>query len=161
MAIFDHDFFDELTDKLALTGKIIGEKAKEVTDSAKTSLQIAQEEKKLRTAYRQLGMYVFEKSGMQADEAMKPYFAAISEAKANIESLKASDRKTEKEAEPEEADECDEPDDDSDDEPEDSQAGAESGGQAEQEPAERVCPVCKSVVSSQLIYCPKCGEKLK
>ena len=37
----------------------------------------------------------------------------------------------------------------------------ESDVQPGQEPTERVCPVCKSVVSAQLIYCPKCGEKLK
>lgn len=161
MAIFDQDFLDALTDKLASTGKAIGQKAKEVTDSAKTSLQIAQEEKKLRGAYRQLGMYVYEKSGFEPDEGMTLYFSAIAEAKANIEALKNEQEKEAAEAKAE-------------DDGEEAPAGAESGEEApaaaepdaepavpEQEPAERVCPMCKSVISAQLIYCPKCGEKLK
>lgn len=165
MAIFDHDFFDELTDKLASTGKVISEKAKEVTDSAKTSLQIAQEEKKLRAAYRQLGMYVYEKSGIQADGEMEKYFTAITEAKLNITNLKCAEKKAD-ESEEVKVDEVDEDDSDTEDE----QGGqaetvvegiVEPVAQPEQEPAERVCPMCKSVVSSQLIYCPKCGEKLK
>ncbi|MBQ8814753.1 MAG: hypothetical protein IJZ85_09695 [Lachnospiraceae bacterium] len=164
MAIFDHDFFDELTDKLASTGKVISEKAKEVTDSAKTSLQIAQEEKNLRAAYRQLGMYIYEKSGIEADEAMAPYFAAITEAKLNIETLKRADKKA---AKPEVWDEDEPEDDDVEEELKEVQPEvvaeetAETAVQTGQEPAERVCPMCKSVVSAQLIYCPKCGEKLK
>lgn len=166
MAIFDHDFFDELTDKLASTGKVISEKAKEVTDSAKTSLQIAQEEKKLRAAYRQLGMYVYEKSGIQADSEMEKYFSAITETKLNITNLKCAEKKSE---EAEEVETEDIIEDDSDAEGEQGEVQPETvaeetaapEAQTEQELAERVCPMCKSVVSAQLIYCPKCGEKLK
>lgn len=166
MAIFDQDFFDELTDKLASTGKVISEKAKEVTDSAKTSLQIAQEEKKLRAAYRQLGMYVYEKSGIQADGEMERLFTAITEIKLNITNLKCAEKKTE-EAEDVEVGDTDEDDGDYEGEQGDGQPetvveeSAEPAAQPEQEPAERVCPMCKSVVSAQLIYCPKCGKKLK
>ena len=155
MAFFDHDFLDELTDKLASTGNVISEKAKELTESAKVSLQIAQEEKKLRAAYRQLGMYVYEKSGIEADEEMASYFAAITEAKLNITNLKCAEDT--EEAEDVEMDESDvetvEPELDDDVE--------ESAEEAEQELVERVCPVCRNVVSAQLIYCPKCGGKLK
>lgn len=163
MAIFDHDFFDELTDKLASTGKIISEKAKEVTDSAKTSLQIAQEEKKLRAAYRQLGMYIYEKSGIEADEEMAAYFAAITEAKLNITNLKCAE-KTEDVVEDVEVDSVDfteSPEADVQETEDSVFSEVESEVQSSQEPAERVCPMCKSVVSAQLIYCPKCGEKLK
>ena len=161
MAFFDHDFFDELTDKLASTGKVISEKAKELTDSAKVSLQIAQEEKKLRAAYRQLGMYIYEKSGIEADEEMAPYFAAITEAKLNITNLKCAER----------AEEAEDVEVTEDDVTETTETEAETvmteemveepAPETEQDPIERVCPMCKSVVSAQLIYCPKCGEKLK
>jgi len=156
MAFFDHDFFDELTDKLASTGKVISEKAKELTDSAKISLQIAQEEKKLRAAYRQLGMYIYEKSGIEADEEMAHYFAAITEAKLNITNLKCAENA--EEAEDVEVDETDSAESESEMEEE---TVEESAAENTQEHIECVCPVCKSVVSAQLIYCPKCGEKLK
>lgn len=168
MAIFDQDFFDALTDKLAATGKVISEKAKEVTDSAKTSIQIAQEEKNLRTAYRQLGEYIYEKSGIEADGAMAPYFAAIADAKQKIEQLKASQEKT-PECSGEADDDCDCDDCDCGDDcgcgcggvKEEAKAAESTTTASEQEAAERVCPGCRSVVSAQLIYCPKCGNKLK
>lgn len=168
MAIFDQDFFDTLTDKLAATGKVISEKAKEVTDSAKTSLQIAQEEKNLRTAYRQLGEYIYEKSGIEADGAMAPYFAAIADAKQKIEQLKAAPEKTaEKNCECTGEGDCGCGGDcdcgcDCDEEEAEVEEDAEPTASApEQDAPERVCPGCKSVVSSQLIYCPECGDKLK
>lgn len=165
MAIFDQDFFDTLTDKLAATGKVISEKAKEVTDSAKTSLQIAQEEKNLRTAYRQLGEYIYEKSGIEADGGMAPYFAMIADVKEKLDQLKnAQEKAPEKSCDCAEDDDCDCEDDcdcDCDEAKAEAQETEATASAPEQEPAERVCPGCKSAVSPQLIYCPKCGEKLK
>lgn len=167
MAIFDQDFFDTLTDKLAATGKVISEKAKEVTDSAKTSLQIAQEEKNLRTAYRQLGEYIYEKSGIEADGAMAPYFASIADAKQKIEQLKNAQEKKPECSEAEDECDCDcNGDCDCDDNCDCGCTAAEEAVKEEpvvapEQEAECVCPGCKNVVSSQLIYCPNCGDKLK
>lgn len=160
MAFFDQDFFDELTDKLASAGKMISGKAKEVTDSAKTSLQIAQEEKKLRGAYRQLGMYIYEKSGIAVDDALAPYFDAISAAKLNIVALKSAEVKGETCQETDE-DDCDEEDSVVEEVIEEVAEAVEEVVEPVIGEAERVCGGCKSVVSSQLIYCPKCGAKLK
>lgn len=162
MAIFDQDFFDTLTDKLAATGKAISEKAKEVTDSAKLSLQIAQEEKNLRAAYRKLGEYIYEESGIETDGASAPYFAAITEVKQKLEQLKKVQEKTPEYAE----DDCDCDDGDGDCEDDcdcDDACDCDCSAEAETEvdATEQVCSECKSVVSAQLIYCPKCGNKLK
>ena len=163
MAIFDQDFFDTLTDKLAATGKAISEKAKEVTDSAKLSLQIAQEEKNLRAAYRKLGEYIYEKSGIETDGASAPYFAAITEVKQKLEQLKKVQEKAPEYSE-DDCD-CDEQDCDCDCECDDCDCEDDCDGSAEAEAeafaTEQVCAGCKSVVSAQLIYCPKCGNKLK
>lgn len=145
MGLIDPDVLDSLTDKLSAAGKVISGKAKEVAGVAKTNVQIAQEEKRLRTAYRELGVYIFEKSGIEADEAMAPYFEAISEAKANIDKLKSAD---EEETEGED-----------DEEPE--PAAGEEASDAAECASEQVCPTCKSVISAQLIYCPNCGMKVK
>ena len=155
MAIFDQDFFDTLTDKLTATGKAISEKAKEVTDSAKLSLQIAQEEKNLRVAYRKLGEYIYEKSGIETDGASTPYFVAITEVKQKLEQLKKAQEKTPEYAD----DDCDCDDEcDCDD---DCECDCAAKAAAETSATEQVCSGCKSVVSAQLIYCPKCGKKLK
>jgi len=166
MAIFDQDFFDTLTDKLAATGRVISEKAKEVTDSAKTSLQIAQEEKNLRAAYRQLGEYIYEKSGIEPDGGMAPFFAMIEDVKEKLEQLKNGQEKTCNCGNDGGCDDdcdcgCDgDCDCDCDGDCEQEEV-SEVEVAPEQESAERVCPKCRSVVSSQLIYCPKCGDKLK
>lgn len=144
MAFFDQDLLDTVTDRLASAGRVISEKAKEVTDSAKTSLQIAQEEKRLRTAYRVLGMYVYEKSGIEADEGMAPYFEEIRAAKTALEELKKGGASGSEEAPGPEADKADRP-----------------GDNAEQEADGQVCPACGNVISAQLLYCPRCGHKLK
>lgn len=162
MAIFDQDFLDTLTDKLAATGKAISVKAKEVTDSAKLSLQIAQEEKNLRAAYRKLGEYIYEKSGIETDGASAPYFGAITEVKQKLEQLKKVQEKAPEYAD----DDCDDCDCDCDDECEcedncDCDCGAKTEAEAEASATEQVCSGCKSVVSAQLLYCPKCGNKLK
>lgn len=160
MAIFDQDFLDTLTDKLAATGKAISVKAKEVTDSAKLSLQIAQEEKNLRAAYRKLGEYIYEKSGIETDGASAPYFGAITEVKQKLEQLKKAQEKAPEYADDDcDCDECDCDDDcDCDDE---CDCDCSAKAEAETSATEQVCSECKSVVSAQLIYCPKCGNKLK
>ena len=48
-------FFDTLGETLTSTGKAVGSKTKEAAETAKLSLQISQEEARLKKAYEALG----------------------------------------------------------------------------------------------------------
>lgn len=80
-------FFDTLSETLASTSKAVGSKTKEAAGAAKLSLQISQEEAKLKKAYEALGEAYFKNHEDDMPEQYAVYAADIRECAARLESL--------------------------------------------------------------------------
>ncbi|MCI8549025.1 MAG: zinc ribbon domain-containing protein [Lachnospiraceae bacterium] len=80
-------FFDTLGETLASTSKVVGSKTKEMAGTTKLSLQISQEEAKLKKAYEALGEAYFKNHENDMPEPYAVYAADIRECAARLESL--------------------------------------------------------------------------
>ncbi len=80
-------FFDTLGETLTSTGKVVGSKTKEAAEAAKLSLQISQEEARLRRAYEALGEAYFKNHEDDMPEPYAVYAVDIRESAARLESL--------------------------------------------------------------------------
>ncbi len=156
------DFFDNLRDKLATTGKDVSDKAKEAAAIAKLKTQISLEEGKLKGLYADLGKAFYENPEDENIEAYKDSITAVKEVLAGYEEelanrkgLKtctncgarmakevlfcskcgAKNEVPEPEAKEEETDE-----------------------EAVQEA--KKCPVCEAEVTEDMAFCEVCGTKL-
>ena len=158
------DFFDNLRDKLATTGKDVSDKAKETAAIAKLKTQISLEESKLKGLYADLGRAYYENPEDENIEAYKDSIAAVKELVAGYEKELADMKglktcsncgatmakevlfcskcgaKNEVPEEPAE-------------EPVEEAA-------AEEAPKKRVCPVCEAEVTDDMAFCEVCGTKL-
>ncbi|MCI8465975.1 MAG: zinc ribbon domain-containing protein [Lachnospiraceae bacterium] len=80
-------FFDTLSETLASTSKVVGSKTKEVASTTKLSIQISQEEARLKKAYEALGEAYFKNHEEDMPEQYAVYGADIREAAARLDSL--------------------------------------------------------------------------
>ncbi len=153
------DFFDNLRDKLASTGKDVSDKAKETAAIAKLKTQISMEESKLKGLYADLGKAYYENPEDENIQAYKDSIAAVKEVLAryeeelsNVKGLKTCKNCGAKMAK--EALFC-------------SKCGAKNEPEpdpetaAEQIPSSaKVCPVCGAEVTEDMAFCEVCGTKL-
>ena len=155
------DFFDNLRDKLATTGKDVSDKEKEAAAVAKLKTQISLEEGKLKGLYADLGRAFYENPQDENIEAYKDSITAIKEVLAGYESELADVKglKTCSNCGARMAKEvlfC-------------SKCGAknevpeplkEEDEAAEAVPEAKKCPVCEAEVSEDMAFCEVCGTKL-
>ena len=80
-------FFDTLSETVANTGRVLGNKTKEVAGSTKLSFQITQEETKLRKAYAALGEAYYKDHCGDMPETYAILAADVAEARERLESL--------------------------------------------------------------------------
>ena len=80
-------FFDTLGETLNSTGKAVGSKTKEAAETAKLSLQISQEEARLKKAYEALGEAYYKNHENDMPEQYAVYAVDIRESAARLESL--------------------------------------------------------------------------
>ncbi len=80
-------FFDTLSETLTSTGKAVGSKTKEAAETAKLSLQISQEEARLKKAYEALGEAYFKNHENDMPEQYAVYAVDIRESAARLDSL--------------------------------------------------------------------------
>ncbi|MDL2225609.1 hypothetical protein LJC20_05375 [Eubacteriales bacterium OttesenSCG-928-M02] len=86
------DVFDKLGEKITEAGKAIASKAKELTDVASIRTSINEEEKKILSAYQDMGLLYYEKhkaDGEEAETDFAPYLTTVSDAKEAIEIYRA------------------------------------------------------------------------
>lgn len=157
-------FFDTLSETVANTGRALGNKTKEVAGSTKLSLQISQEEAKLKKAYAALGEAFYNEHKDDMPEKYAVYAADIKECADRLESLTKDKQilKNQKHCTscgawmPNEDRFC-------------GKCGAENEilvkepepeAEEEEEGETRICPSCHASVKAELFYCPECGEKL-
>lgn len=155
------DFFDNLRDKLATTGKDVSDKAKEAAAIAKLKTQISLEEGKLKGLYADLGKAFYENPENENIEAYKDSITAVKEVLAGYEAELADLKglKTCTNCGARMAKEvlfC-------------SKCGAKNevpeptkDEKADAEAAQEVkkCPVCEAEVSEDMAFCEVCGTKL-
>lgn len=154
------DFFDNLRDKLATTGKDVSDKAKEAAAVAKLKTQISLEEGKLKGLYADLGKAYYENPEDENIEAYKDSITAVKEVLAGYETeladLKGLKTCTNCGARMAKEvlfcskcgakNEVPEP------------AAAEPEAEAAQET--KKCPVCEAEVTEDMAFCEVCGTKL-
>ncbi len=163
------DFFDTLGETVASAGKVISHKTKEVAGSTKLSLQISQEEAKVKKAYAALGEAFYGDHSEDMPEQYAIYAADVKECLDRLNALKKDKQilKNQKRCVkcgalmPNEDKFCGKCGAENeilvkDEEPEEKEEET-----AEEEGETRVCPSCQAKVSAELIYCPECGEKLQ
>lgn len=155
------DFFDNLRDKLATTGKDVSDKAKEAAAVAKLKTQISLEEGKLKGLYADLGKAYYENPEDENIEAYKDSITAVKEVLAGYETDLADLKglKTCTNCGARMAKEvlfC-------------SKCGAKNEvPEPETVEAEEVevvqemkkCPVCEAEVTEDMAFCEVCGTKL-
>ncbi len=150
------DFFDNLRDKLASTGKDVSDKAKETAAIAKLKTQISMEESKLKGLYADLGKAYYENPEDENIEAYKDSITAVKDVLAGYEDelskvkgLKTCTNCGAKMAK--EALFC-------------SKCGAKNEPEPEvvpeEAPQKKVCPVCEAEVTEDMAFCEVCGTKL-
>ena len=155
------DFFDNLRDKLATTGKDVSDKAKEAAAVAKLKTQISLEEGKLKGLYADLGKAYYENPEDENIEAYKDSITAVKEVLAGYEAdladLKGLKTCTNCGARMAKEvlfcskcgakNEVPEP-----------EAAAAEAAEAAQET--KKCPVCEAEVTEDMAFCEVCGTKL-
>lgn len=155
------DFFDNLRDKLATTGKDVSDKAKEAAAVAKLKTQISLEEGKLKGLYADLGKAYYENPEDENIEAYKDSITAVKEVLAGYEAdladLKGLKTCTNCGARMAKEvlfcskcgakNEVPEP-----------EAAEEKAAEAVQET--KKCPVCEAEVTEDMAFCEVCGTKL-
>lgn len=160
------DFFDNLRDKLAATGKDVSDKAKDVAGVAKLKTQISLEEGKLRGLYADLGKAVYENPEDENIEAYKDSITAVKELIAGYEQDLADMKglKTCSNCGATMAKEvlfCSKcgAKNEVPEEPAGERESAEEAPAAEA-PRKKVCPVCEAEVTDDMAFCEVCGTKL-
>lgn len=152
-------FFDSLGDKLNVMGKGIADKAKEVSDLSKLNSQIREEERKVQTAYQEMGeqYYKLHKDDPTPDFsenilAVDASLAQIAQLKAEVQKLKGvctcANCGAEVSATAQFCSSC----------------GAKIEHPVEEAPAEEAaahtCPNCGAAVEEDAVFCPECGNKI-
>ncbi len=157
-------FFDTLSETVASTGRVLGNKTKEVAGSTKLSIQINQEEARLKKAYAALGEAYYKDHTADMPEQYAVLAADVREAEERLNSLtkdkqilKNQKRCTNCGAWMANEDKfC-------------GKCGAENEVLVKEPEPEapvpdesemKVCPSCHAKVKAELFYCPECGEKL-
>lgn len=150
------DFFTDLGNKITNTGKSVADKAKDLTELTRLNAKVVSEENRLSKAYCEIGKLYYAQSQGELGEAYEEQAAAAKAALSEIASLKERIKALKG------VRVC-------------VQCGKEIGKNdlyccscgARNEPEEpeaktidQICPVCKSVVPMDVVYCPTCGEKL-
>lgn len=82
------DFFSKLGDKISSTSKDVAKKAKEVAEIANLNSQITTKESTIKSAYVEIGKYVYENLKEDAPAEIAEKFAAIDTLMAEIEEMK-------------------------------------------------------------------------
>lgn len=83
--------FEKIGETVVNQGKIIGKKAKEVTDNVKVTNRIYDEEKKIKEALLTIGKIYYEEHKNMPEEAYVAAFRVIEEAQETISDLKGID----------------------------------------------------------------------
>lgn len=159
------DFFDNLRDKLASTGKDVSDKAKEAAAIAKLKTQISMEEGKLRGFYAELGKAFYENPEDENIEAYKDSITAVKELIAGYEKELADMKglKTCSNCGATMAKEvlfCSKCGAKNEVSEEPASEPAEEAESAEEAPKRKVCPVCEAEVTEDMAFCEVCGTKL-
>ena len=134
--------------------------AQELADKGKNQLELLNQQARLSKAQRQLGalVYSLHKAGEENQPLVDKYIAAVAEVEKAIEDIKAAMTPEERaEAEAQEAADAEEP--------VVSEDGEESEEEIEEEPIQlrgetKICPVCKSEVDGDALFCNHCGAQL-
>lgn len=157
------DFFDNLRDKLATTGKEVSDKAKETAALAKLKTQITIEESKLKGLYADLGRAYYENPEDENIEAFKDSIGAVKELIAGYEAELAERKglKTCSNCGATMAREvlfCSKcgAKNEIPEEPETEVSEEACAGES----VKKVCPVCEAEVSEDMAFCEVCGTKL-
>lgn len=74
--------------RIAGVGKDVSEKVRETADVVRLRQKMNEEERKLQSAYVELGKMLYEKQEGEIDEELIPYFERITEARAAVNELK-------------------------------------------------------------------------
>lgn len=135
--------------------------AQDIADKGKNQLELLNQQARLSKAQRQLGalVYSLHKAGEENPALVEKYIDAVAEVEKAIEDIKANMTEDERaEVEAQEAAEAAE--DTPIVEPE-----AEGEEEIEEEPVQlrgetKTCPVCKSEVDGDALFCNHCGAQL-
>ena len=76
-------FFNNLGQKISDVSQTTIKKTKDLADTAKLNLNISEEERKIDTAYEQIGKWYVEKHREDAEEDVKTWLDAIAASEAN------------------------------------------------------------------------------
>ena len=87
------DFFNKVGSTISSKSKDVTKKAKEIAEIAKLTGQSAEKEESIKSAYIELGKYVYESQKDDAPEEVAEKFAAIDTTVEEIEHLKREVRK--------------------------------------------------------------------
>lgn len=82
------DFFNKVGSTISSKSKDVTKKAKEIAEIAKLTGQIAEKEESIKSAYIELGKYVYESQKEDAPEEVAEKFAVIDTTVEEIEHLK-------------------------------------------------------------------------
>lgn len=150
------DFFTDLGNKITNTGKSVADKAKDLTELTRLNAKVVSEENRLSKAYCEIGKLYYAQSQGELGEEYEEQAAAAKAALSEIASLKERIKALKG------VRVC-------------VQCGKEIGKndlyccscgarneleEPEAKTIDQICPVCKSVVPMDVVYCPTCGEKL-
>lgn len=150
------DFFTDLGNKITNTGKTVADKAKDLTELTRLNAKVVSEENKLSKAYCEIGKLYYAKSQGELGEGYEEQAAAAAAALSEIAALKDRIKALKgvrvcvqcgKELGKHDLYCC--------------SCGAKNElEEPEAKTIDQICPVCKSVVPMDVLYCPTCGEKL-
>ena len=83
-------FFNNLGQKISDVSQTTIKKTKDLADTAKLNLNISEEERKIDTAYEQIGKWYVEKHREDAEEDVKTWLDAIAVSEARIKECRES-----------------------------------------------------------------------
>lgn len=86
-------FFNNLGQKISDVSQTTIKKTKDLADTAKLNLNISEEERKIDTAYEQIGKWYVEKHREDAEEDVKTWLDAIAVSEARIKECRGRHRK--------------------------------------------------------------------
>lgn len=133
--------------------------AQDLADKGKNKLDLLNQQARLSKAQRQLGalVYSLHKAGEENPALVEKYIDAVAEVEKAIEDIKANMTEDERaEVEAQEAAEAD---------AEEPAVDKTADEEIEEEPIQlrgetKICPVCKSEVDGDALFCNHCGAQL-
>ena len=133
--------------------------AQDLADKGKNKLDLLNQQARLSKAQRQLGalVYSLHKAGEENPALVEKYIDAVAEVEKAIEEIKANMTEDERaEVEAQEAAEA---------APEEPAVDKTADEEIEEEPIQlrgetKICPVCKSEVDGDALFCNHCGAQL-